>query len=97
MAVAGKEVCDLAKAGVTVLADIGREARQVEVAMKRGERCDALIDRLGVYAGRRTAARVEEVPAPGIEDDQRSVSKVWLGNANIKMPIQKKIAEVEQI
>ena len=69
VAVIGKEVCDLAKAGVTVLADVGREARQVEVAMKRGERCDALIDRLGVCAWRRTAARVEEVPAPGIEDD----------------------------
>ena len=69
VAVAGKEVCDLAKAGVIVLADIGWEARQVEVAMKRGERCDALIDRLGICAGRRTAARVEEVPAPGIEDD----------------------------
>ena len=69
MAVVGKEVCDLAKAGVTVLADVGREARHVEVAMKRGERCDALMDRLGVCAGRHTAARVEEVPAPGIEDD----------------------------
>ena len=69
VAVAGKEVCDLAKAGVIVLADIGWEARQVEVAMKRGERCDALIDPWGVCAGRRTAARTEEVPAPGIEDD----------------------------
>jgi hypothetical protein len=69
VAVAGKEVCDLAKAGVTVLADIGREARQVGVAMKRGERCDACIDPLGVCAGRRTAARAEKVPAPGIEDD----------------------------
>jgi hypothetical protein len=67
--VVGKEVCDLAKAGVTVPADIGREARQVEVAMKRGESCDVLIDRLGACAGRRTAARAEEVPAPGIEDD----------------------------
>jgi hypothetical protein len=69
VAVAEKEVCDLVKAGVTVLADIGWEARQVGVAMKRGERCDALIDRLGVCAGRRTVARTEEVPAPGIEDD----------------------------
>ena len=69
MAVVGKEVCDLAKAGVVVLADIGWEARQVEVAIKRGERHGARIDLLGVCAGRRTAARAGKVPAPGIEND----------------------------
>ena len=66
VAVVGKEVCDLAKAGV---ADIGWEARQVGGAMKRGERCGAPIDLLGVYAERRPAARPEKVPAPGIEND----------------------------
>jgi hypothetical protein len=65
--VAGKEVCELAKAGVAVRTDIGWEARQVEVAMKRGERCDTRTDLLGVYPGRHTAARAEKIPVPGIE------------------------------